>query len=761
MKYTRLWIAMGLVVVASFAVLLFFGWRVYQVAPPIPRQVVTAEGKVLFTGQDIKDGQNVWQSMGGQEVGTVWGHGAYLAPDWSADWLHRESLFLLNKWGQQQYQKNYEQLDPVKQAELKATLQMELRKNTYNPATGNMVVSKDRAEAIEATSAYYGNLFGDDPSFKKLRDDYSIPANAVPDMQRRRRMEDFFFWTAWACVTSRPNDPGRSYTNNWPSEPLVGNTLTGDMVVWSVLSFVLLLGGIGALAWYHATLRREDEEPEQYPDDDPLLAANPTPSMKATLKYFWLVGGMLVLQILLGMATAHYTVEGNSFYGFPLAQWFPYAVTRAWHTQLGIFWIATAWLATGLFMGPAISEQEPKYQKIGVNFLFVCLLVIVAGSMFGEWLGIQQRLGFGWNFWFGTQGLEYVDMGRFWQIFLFVGLFLWLGLMVRALWPAFKKPGEHKHLLALFILSSAAIALFWGAGLMWGEQSNLSVIEYWRWWVVHLWVEGFFEVFATVIMAFLFTRMGLVRTATAAASVLFSTTIFLSGGIIGTFHHLYFTGTPTAVIAFGSVFSALEVVPLSLMGFEAYGDLSKTNVRPWVHTYRWPINFFVAVAFWNLVGAGLLGFLINPPVALYYMQGLNTTAAHAHGSLFGVYGLLGIGLMLFCLKGLFGRRKWKTGVLAFSFWAMNIGLTLMIVLTLVPIGLLQTVASVNHGYWYARSAEFLQVPLVHDLHWMRIIGDTVFAVGCFAMGWFVMGLKFGWSFDNSVDEDARYEEPRA
>jgi len=751
MRYKRLWTAMALVVVASFAVLGYYGWRLYQVAPPVPDQIVTESGKVLFTGAEIKEGQNVWQSMGGQEVGSIWGHGAYLAPDWSADWLHREAVFLLDKWGNQKYGKSYEELDAIQQAEGRATLQQELRKNTYDPDTKTLTVSDLRAAAIDEVGAHYNGLFGDDPAVEKLRDEYSIPVNAIPNARNRHLMEGFFFWSSWACVTDRPGENGLSYTSNWPSEPLVGNTLTGDMVVWSVISFVLLLAGIGALAWYYATLRREDEEPEEYPETDPLLAANATPSMKATLKYFWVVGAMLVAQIALGAATAHYSVEGNSFYGIPLADILPYAVTRAWHTQLGIFWIATAWLATGLFMAPAVSEHEPKYQKLGVNLLFVCLLVIVAGSLFGEWLGIQQRLGHGWNFWFGTQGLEYVDLGRFWQIFLFVGLFLWLGLMVRALLPAFKHHGQQKHLLGLFLLSSAAIALFWGAGLMWGRQSNLAIIEYWRWWVVHLWVEGFFEVFATVIMAFLFTRMGLVRGATATASVLFATTIFLSGGIIGTFHHLYFTGTPTAVLAFGAVFSALEVVPLALMGFEAYGDLSKTHIRPWVTAYRWPIYFFVAVAFWNLVGAGLLGFLINPPVALYYMQGLNTTAAHGHGALFGVYGLLGIGLMLFCLKGLFGRRKWKTGVLGFSFWAMNIGLMLMLVLTLVPIGLLQTVASVNHGLWYARSAEFMQTPLIQNLHWMRILGDTIFALGAFAMGWFVTGLKFGWSFDNTPD----------
>ena len=124
--------------------------------------------------------------------------------------------------------------------------------------------------------------------------------------------------------------------------------------------------------------------------------------------------------------------------------------------------------------------------------------------------------------------------------------------------------------------------------------------------------------------------------------MLFSTAIFLSGGIIGTFHHLYFTGTPTAVLALGAVFSALEVVPLVLIGFEAYENLhAQPRARRGSRAYRWPIYFFVAVAFWNLVGAGLFGFLINPPIALYYMQGLNTTPVHGHTALFGVYGMLG------------------------------------------------------------------------------------------------------------------------
>ncbi|HEY8345844.1 MAG TPA: nitric-oxide reductase large subunit [Symbiobacteriaceae bacterium] len=667
-RYRRLWTGLFIVIVASFSVLGYYGWDTYWEAPPIPARVVTTDGTVLFTDQMIRDGQNVWQSMGGQQVGSVWGHGAYTAPDWSADWLHREATWLLDRWAEDEHGRPFDQLDGETQAALRARLRQELRTNTYDPETGDLVVSPLRAEAIRAVSRHYDSLFGADPALQDLREAYAIPANTVPDPQRRQLLNAFFFWAAWSTVTHRPGTTV-TYTNNWPPEPLVGNHPTGPMVVWSVISFVLLLAGVGALVWYYAAERhREAGELHTAPENDPLLnALQPTPSMRATIKYFWVVALLIVLQIGMGVITAHYGVEGSGFYGIPLARWLPYSLARTYHTQLGILWIATAWLATGLFMAPAVSGYEPPLQRLGINLLFVCLLVIVLGSMIGQWLGVHQRLGLVTNFWFGHQGLEYVDIGRFWQAFLFIGLFLWLFLMARALWPAFRKPGENRHLLALFLLASMAIALFYGAGLMYGRQSHYAMIEYWRWWVVHLWVEGFFEVFATVVIAFLFTRMGLLRTGTAVATVLFSSIIFLSGGIIGTFHHLYFTGTTLPVMALGAVFSALEVVPLVLVGFEAYENLRLARARPWVEAYKWPIYFFVGVAFWNLVGAGLFGFFINPPIALYYMQGLNTTPVHGHTALFGVYGLLGMGLMLFCLRAVSLGKQWNQRILSFAF----------------------------------------------------------------------------------------------
>jgi nitric oxide reductase subunit B len=744
MTTKKLWIAFVAVIVISFSVLGYFGREIYRKAPPIPAQVVTTDGTVLFSGQDIEDGQNIWQSIGGQEVGTIWGHGSYVAPDWSADWLHREAEFILNQYAMDNDSMEYKDLPAEKQAMYKVRLQKELRTNTYDEARNVFVISPLRAAAIAEVSKHYAGLFMNDPALEKLRGYYAIPPNSIKMQDRMDKLNNFFFWTAWACVTNRP-DSDISYTNNWPSEELVDNKPTSSLILWTGFSVIMLLIGIGLLVWYYASSKR-DESVEML-KQDPFFGLVMTPSMKATLKYFWVVTGLILVQVIMGIVTAHYGVEGQAFYGIPLAQFLPYSLSRTWHVQIAIFWIATSWLATGLYLAPAVSGYEPKFQRFGVNFLFLALLVIVVGSLIGQWFGIMQKLGLVTNFYFGHQGYEYVDLGRFWQAFLFIGLVLWLLLMGRAIWPALKKKDESRHLLAMFLIASIAIAAFYGAGLMWGRQTNLAIAEYWRWWVVHLWVEGFFEVFATVAIAFLFVKLNLIRAATATSNVLFSTIVFLSGGILGTFHHLYFTGTPTAILALGASFSALEVAPLVLIGFEAYSTLKISRSSNWIQNYKWPIYSFLAVSFWNLVGAGIFGFLINPPIALYYMQGLNTTAVHGHTALFGVYGMLGIGLMLFVLRSMDAGAVWKEKYIRLAFWAINIGLALMVLISVLPVGLAQTWVSVKYGLWYARSADFMQGDTLSFFRWLRVIGDTIFALGTIALAWFIIGLKTGWSIE--------------
>jgi nitric oxide reductase subunit B len=775
MRIRRYWAALVIVMAAGFAVIASYEPKIRASMPPIPERVVASDGRVVVDGDAIRRGQNVWQSIGGQQIGTIWGHGSYVAPDWGADWLHREAVHVLDSWAKREGARSYEVLPPERQAALQQRLESSMRANTYDARTGEVTIAAERADAYAANASHYAGVFRDGV------DAYAIPRGALTDPQKLEDLGAFFWWASWTSVTERPGEKV-TYTQNWPHEPLVGNRPTGSSLVWSVLSFVLLLAGIGALVWYQGSRQEQHHVASELPERDPLFGLNPTPSQRATLKYFWVVAALLVVQIALGAVTAHYGVEGSGFYGFPLAEWLPYSVARTWHTQLGIFWIATAWLATGLYMGPAVSGVEPKGQALLVNVLFVALLVIVVGSLAGEWMSVKGMLGGTSWYWFGHQGYEYVDLGRFWQIFLFAGLWIWLALMARSLLPLLRgargpvtlaaarggalgggaggpvglargesqpvgMDKEARSLLGLFLLSSVAIALFYGAGLMYDRGSHLALVEYWRWWVVHLWVEGFFEVFATVVIAFLFVRLKLLEVRKATMAVFFSTIVFLAGGIIGTFHHLYFTGTTEGVLALGATFSALEVVPLVLVGFEVWQNLRLSRAKRWLEAYRWPIYCFVSVAFWNLVGAGLFGFFINPPIALYYMQGLNTTPVHGHTALFGVYGMLGIGLMLFCLRALRPGAAWKNAPLAIAFWSINGGLALMVLISVLPLGLLQAMASVEVGMWWARSAEFMQQPLMNVLRWLRVPGDTVFAIGAIVLGWFVLGLRTGWSLE--------------
>lgn len=751
----KLWLGLAALLLASFAVLLWAGGEIFRAAPPMPERVVAEDGTVVYTRDDIQTGRQVWQSMGGMQLGSIWGHGGYVAPDWSADWLHREATAILDMWARQDGgSATYAQLPAVEQATLRGRLQEVMRRNTYDAATGTITLGRDRVAALSNVAAHYESLFGNDPSTRELREAYAMRENTVPDAAHRRALTAFFWWTAWAAGTERPPAAGDAlvpdqagvpdkrvtYTNNWPNEPLIGNTPPPPLWVWSAFSVLFLLAGIGLLGWHHARMHDREEAPP-LPATDPLATLRITPSMRATAKYFWVVLALFLVQILLGAITAHYQIEGQQAYGYALSDVLPYSITRTWHTQLAVLWIAVAWLGTGLYIAPAMSGHEPRFQRFGVNFLFVCLLIIVVGSFAGQWLAVMQKLGLANNFWWGHQGWEYADMGRFWQWFLFVGLLLWLTLVGRALWPVLRGPqSDTKAIVGLLFLSTVCIGLFFGAALMWGEHTHISEVEYWRWWLVHLWVEGFFEVFATAVMALIFVRLGLVQAKSATTAVLFATIVFMAGGVLGTLHHLYFVGTPTAVVALGASFSALEVVPLAYIGFEAYHTYKLGHATPWMARYRWPILFFVAVSFWNLVGAGLFGFLINPPLSLYFMQGLNLTPLHGHTALFGVYGMLGIALVLFCMRGLRGQMQWDTRALKTAFWCLNIGLALMALLTLLPLGTMQLLAAIEHGYAYARSAEFMQKPIVELLVWMRVPGDTIFSVGALALTWFIFRL---------------------
>ena len=739
-EYKKYWIAVVAVLIIGFSILGYLGTDVYHQAPPVPTAYVSQDGQVLFTKEDILHGQSAWQSTGGQSVGTVLGHGAYQAPDWTADWLHKEVSVMLDIKSQEAFGVLYDQLGPVQQAAVKEVVKKEYLGSAVRE-DGTVVLSPERITAMNLTGRYFVELYGDNPDLTLTRDHFAMKDNILPELQARIDMARFFFWTTWMASTQRPGTDA-TYTNNWPHEPLLDHNPTPESIAWSVVSVIILLCGIGVVVWLWAFGKKDDDHALVPPTEDPISKITLTPSQRALGKYLFTILALFLFQLGMGGIIAHYTVEGQAFYGIPLAQYFPYSIARTWHIQASLFWIAMAFLSAGLFLAPIINGgKDPKYQKLGVDILFWALVVLVVGSFAGTYLGVAHQIPAAWNFLLGHQGYEYIELGRIWQWIEYIGILFWLVLMIRSIIGAFKQKGD-KNLIAAFIFSVIMVGIFYGPGLFYGEHSHLAIMEYWRWWVIHLWVEGFFEVFSTTLMAFIFVTLGLVSYRAGTVAAISSGAIYLIGGIPGTFHHLYFTGVTSTIVATGASFSALEVVPLVLLGYEAFENYTRIHSAPWMHRLKWPVYCFIAVSFWNLVGAGVFGFLINMPVSLFYIQGLNTTAVHAHTALFGVYGFLSLGFVFLIARYIRPEVEFNDKLMKFGFWALNIGLALMVLISLLPIGLIQSWASITHGLWFARSEEFMQQPLLQNLRWARLIGDTILIIGAVAFFWQIVKVLF-------------------
>ena len=739
-EYKKYWIAVVAVLIICFSILGYLGTDVYHQAPPVPTAYVSQDGQVLFTKEDILHGQSAWQSTGGQSVGTVLGHGAYQAPDWTADWLHKEVSVMLDIKSQEAFGVLYDQLGPVQQAAVKEVVKKEYLGSAVRE-DGTVVLSPERITAMNLTGRYFVELYGDNPDLTLTRDHFAMKDNTLPELQDRIDMARFFFWTTWMASTQRPGTDA-TYTNNWPHEPLLDHNPTPESIAWSVVSVIILLCGIGVVVWLWAFGKKDDDHALVPPTEDPISKITLTPSQRALGKYLFTILALFLFQLGMGGIIAHYTVEGQAFYGIPLAQYFPYSIARTWHIQASLFWIAMAFLSAGLFLAPIINGgKDPKYQKLGVDILFWALVVLVVGSFAGTYLGVAHQIPAAWNFLLGHQGYEYIELGRIWQWIEYIGILFWLVLMIRSIIGAFKQKGD-KNLIAAFIFSVIMVGIFYGPGLFYGEHSHLAIMEYWRWWVIHLWVEGFFEVFSTTLMAFIFVTLGLVSYRAGTVAAISSGAIYLIGGIPGTFHHLYFTGVTSTIVATGASFSALEVVPLVLLGYEAFENYTRLHSAPWMHRLKWPVYCFIAVSFWNLVGAGVFGFLINMPVSLFYIQGLNTTAVHAHTALFGVYGFLSLGFVFLIARYIRPEVEFNDKLMKFGFWALNIGLALMVLISLLPIGLIQSWASITHGLWFARSEEFMQQPLLQNLRWASLVGDTILIVGAVAFFWQIVKVLF-------------------
>lgn len=719
----------------GFAFLILLTFKAYQNAPPIPARVVDTAGVTVFTGDDVRNGQEVFLKYGLMDNGTIWGHGGYLGPDFGAAVLHDWALAIAQASARAHYSKAYASLSGDERADVDAEVAHLLKTNRYDPETGTLSVLPPGALTYREEISRWERYFHDP------KRNGGLPTDLIADPQQLHDLTAFFTWAAWGSVAERPGTT-HSYTNNFPYDPLAGNHPTGGALLWTAISFIFLLGGIAVvllafgkfdyLGWHGAPMAR-----------GPWVLSL---SQQATLKYMALAAILLVAQTIFGAGVAHYRADPGTFYGFDLSRFLPSNLLRTWHLQSAIFWIATSYVAGALFVAELLGRTSPRGQRLGIHLLFGAVALVIVGSMLGEWAGLLQWLPKSW-FWIGDQGWEYLEIGRLWQILLAVGLLFWFFLIWRAVAPARRDP-ERRGFANFFLIAAFAIPLFYLPALFFGSQTNYTIVDAWRFWIIHLWVEGFFEFFVTVIVAVIFYEMGLVERLTALRTIYLDAILYFGGGLIGTGHHWYWTGQTELNMALSAAFSALEVVPLTLITLDAWDFVRVTRGRASVvDRHRWTFYFLMAVGFWNFLGAGVFGFLINTPIVSYYEVGTILTPNHGHAAMMGVFGMLAAGLMAFVLRETVSDEVWPriSRVLRVAFWGLNVGLAMMVVLSLFPGGIMQVYDVIENGYWHARSLAYMATPLARSLEWLRMPGDLVFMFAgalplAFAVMWGYLGL---------------------
>ncbi|HCY8814546.1 TPA: cbb3-type cytochrome c oxidase subunit I [Staphylococcus aureus] len=737
-SYKRLVKVLLTILVIVFSILLVGGWYIFKNEAPRPTKIVDQQGHTLVTKGELVSGQAIYEKYGLTDYGSYLGNGSYLGPDYTAEALHHYLIGMRKYYAQDIYHKQLHKLNHVEIAVVKDKVMKEIRINRYSEKEDQLVLTPGQVYGLKYLQDYYKKEFVNNPKQVGLNenmikqfqnDDYMVAGNKI------EHLSQFFFWGAWLSSTDRPGKTF-SYTNNWPYDVDAGNTLPSAGILWTAISVTLLIAGLAFIIYiqkrYEFDMKPTYESERELPKIE--VDSKITDSQRKVGKYLVVVMLLFLVQILLGELLAHYYVE-NKFFGIEIQRLFPFNIAKTWHVQLVIFWVATTWLAAGIYIVPKVLGNEPKKQGVLVDILFWALIIVVMGSMIGEWSHILGWIDSHWWL-FGHFGWEYIELGKFWQILFIVGMVLWVIILCRGFLPAIRNKvqvnHDKRHLLTLLFVGAIAIPLFYLASLFIMPNSHVTFADYWRWWIVHLWVEGIFEAFAVVLIGFLMVNMKLTTIETTIRALYFQLILLLGTGIVGMGHHYYWQGDHSIWLALGSCFSALEVVPLCLLIWEAYTHYRLYKKSDIAFPYKGTFIFLASTGLWNAIGAGALGFLINTPAVNYFEHGTQWTAAHAHGSMAGVYGMFSIAIALYVFKNITKKEFWTPKVekwIKISCWALNVGLAGIVFVTLIPVGYIQLKDGLEDGYWHSRLTSFYEQPLVKAIMWGRMPWDIIFTVG--------------------------------
>ncbi|MBK8833061.1 MAG: cbb3-type cytochrome c oxidase subunit I [Saprospiraceae bacterium] len=719
------------------------GFQTYNDAPPMAG-FISDKGDVLITKESLVAGQIIFHKYALMEYGSFFGDGAQRGPDFTAEALHQVSVFMTDyKITKFREEKGIEP-DDLESRMLGEQVKDELKVNRYDKKSNTVMLSEAQAYAYNKLITYYTDLYID-----KNTDDKFPPVGYIASRQEVADLSSFFFWGAWVCVTQRPGS-SYSYTHNWPFDPDAGNTPTSPVILWSVLGLLGFVLACGLVLYYIGQYNQLPNKFFKPPVRDLFTIEkvrnfSPTKTQRATFKFFFVAILLFFLQVSSGLITINDFINYLGYVGINIVGDVPVTISRSWHLMLALYWISTCWIASSIFILPILSKKEVPGQLRLINILFVLLFILVGGSLVGMVMGPLGLMG-EWSNFLGHQGWEFVDFGKAYQILL-MGIFILWGIVVyRGIKPSLIKH-EPWNLPNWIMYSVIGIPLLFLSGFVAKPETNFVIADFWRWMVIHMWVEAFFEVFITVIVSYLMVLMGLVSRQAAIRVVYFATILFLGTGLLGISHNFYWNAKPVATMALGSIFSTLQFVPLILLTVEAWrfknmpklavGDVAYKNLGEFGFTEVF--LFLIAVNFWNFFGAGVLGIIINLPIMNYFEHGTYLTINHAHAALMGVYGNISLAAFLFASKLLIKPGNWNKQIIKVSFWCINSGLMLMVLLDLFPAGAIQFKAVVDQGLWFGRSAEFIEGDIFKSFTWLRGIGATVFyAGGVIPLVWFVI-----------------------
>ncbi len=720
----------------SIAGLIYLGGATYSGAPPLV-DFVSPDGQTVISQKQIKHGEELFHLRGLMSWGSFWGDGAERGPDFTADALHRTVLGMRSFYSREV---KSEGATEYHNDAIAARVKREVHDNKYDADAGIIRLNEAQVAAFGDLNHHYTEMFTN-PDYSEAYQ----PSSLISDPDDIRDLTAFFFWGGWVSAANRPGET-YSYTHNWPGDKDAGNSPTTATFFWSVFSIFALFVGVMGVLYAYGQMREQpvdvfdssDEPSGQTITTYDLEHEYVRPTQKSTYKFFALAVIVFAVQIVGGVIAAMDFVLPD---GSPLI---PFNVARSYHTLLQIFWFFMCWVGYTIFFLPRISKVPPR-QKLLINLLFALCVVTGVGSIVGIYMGQTAMMNDTLSYWFGSQGWEFMELGRFFQFTLLAAFALWIWIIYRAVKPWLTR--RNLWSVPSWLLYGSAIMVgFLFFGLLVQPDMNFAISDYWRWMVVHMWVEVTFEVFTTVIVGYLLVQMGLITRMMAERVIFLAVMLFLITATIGISHNFYWIAKPTGIIALGSVFSTLQVLPLLLLTLDAW-QMRQEGLRAGKNLVEGSQTmvmegvwlFILAVNFWNIFGAGVLGSVINLPIVNYYEHATYLTGNHAHGAMFGVKGNIAIAGMLFCCQHLFTRAAWNPKLIRTSFWSLNIGLALMMFLDLFPVGLYQTWVAYTDGTWYARSSEVVLGPVFQFLTYCRTIGGAVFIFGgLLPLVWFVL-----------------------